>query len=231
MAPRGPFDLTFGGPVEGGRLRLTDFVGAHTNGLRRLHVVPGRGLGGRVVEQARPAAVKDYGVETSISHEYDVQVLGEGIRSVAAVPVVTGRTVRGVVYGAMRGTAELGDRAVDHLLAAARGLSLELRVRDEVDRRVEALVQQIPDPRVREQVLALARADESPRVDQHTTLSPREVDVLRHVALGRRTEEIARQLSLRPETVKSYLRSAATKLGTHSRYESMLEARRLGLLP
>ncbi len=61
-------------------------------------------------------------------------------------------------------------------------------------------------------------------------LSPRELDVLAQVALGCGNAEIARRLSLRPETVKAYLRSATGKLEVHNRNEAVVAARRLGLL-
>ncbi|MGW4247939.1 response regulator transcription factor, partial [Nocardia sp. NPDC004722] len=67
--------------------------------------------------------------------------------------------------------------------------------------------------------------------DDAVTLAPRELDVLAHVALGCTNLEAAQRLSVRPETVKSYLRSAMTKLGAHNRHEAVVRARRLGLLP
>ncbi|PRC62179.1 helix-turn-helix transcriptional regulator, partial [Mycobacterium sp. ITM-2017-0098] len=62
-------------------------------------------------------------------------------------------------------------------------------------------------------------------------LTPRELDVLVQVALGCTNVEAGQRLSLKPETVKSYLRSAATKLGTRTRYESVSRARLLRLIP
>ncbi|RDI43278.1 helix-turn-helix transcriptional regulator [Nocardia mexicana] len=67
--------------------------------------------------------------------------------------------------------------------------------------------------------------------DDAPPLAPRELDVLAHVALGCTNAEAAQRLSLRPETVKSYLRSAMTKLGAHTRHEAVVRARRSGLLP
>ncbi|WP_024799578.1 LuxR C-terminal-related transcriptional regulator [Nocardia sp. BMG51109] len=67
--------------------------------------------------------------------------------------------------------------------------------------------------------------------DEAPPLAPREVDVLSHVALGCTNAEAAQRLSLRSETVKSYLRSAMTKLGAHTRHEAVVRARRTGLLP
>ncbi len=62
-------------------------------------------------------------------------------------------------------------------------------------------------------------------------LSPRELDVLAMVAVGCGNAEAARRLGLLPETVKSYLRNAMRKLGTHGRVETIVTARRLGFLP
>ncbi|MFF9558802.1 LuxR C-terminal-related transcriptional regulator [Streptomyces albus] len=62
-------------------------------------------------------------------------------------------------------------------------------------------------------------------------LTPRELDVLSYVALGCTNAEAARHLSLEPETVKAYLRSATRKLGVHSRHHAVAAARRWGLLP
>ena len=62
-------------------------------------------------------------------------------------------------------------------------------------------------------------------------LSPRELDVLAMVAVGCGNAEAARRLGVLPETVKSYLRNATRKLGTHGRMETVVTARRLGFLP
>lgn len=62
-------------------------------------------------------------------------------------------------------------------------------------------------------------------------LSEREIDVLAQVALGCTNAEAGQRLGLLPETVKSYLRSAANKLGSHTRIEAVVAARSAGLLP
>jgi DNA-binding CsgD family transcriptional regulator len=73
-------------------------------------------------------------------------------------------------------------------------------------------------------------ARDARRDDLRPRLSRRELDVLREVALGCSNAEAAQRLSLRPETVKAYLRSASRKLGAHGRYQVVLAARRAGLL-
>jgi DNA-binding NarL/FixJ family response regulator len=49
------------------------------------------------------------------------------------------------------------------------------------------------------------------------TLTPREIDVLRLVAGGNANKEIAAQLSLTEETVKSHVRNILSKLGANDR--------------
>ncbi|WP_067687484.1 helix-turn-helix transcriptional regulator [Nocardia jejuensis] len=71
----------------------------------------------------------------------------------------------------------------------------------------------------------------TPFPDESIVLAPRELDVLSQIALGCTNMEAAQRLSLRAETVKSYLRSAMIKLGAHTRHEAVARARRLGLLP
>ena len=91
------------------------------------------------------------------------------------------------------------------------------------------------DATLRERLLSacgrLAALGAAPDAPPAVHLSAREVDVLTQVALGCSNRETATRLSLRPETVKSYLGSAMTKLDAHTRLEAVVRARRLGLLP
>jgi LuxR family transcriptional regulator, regulator of acetate metabolism len=249
--------VTFGGEVHGGDLLLTEFLGTRTSSMRGLAVRPSAGLGGATMVAGRPMSVADYRSAATITHDYDAPVLTEGIRSILAVPVVVEGRARAVLYGAYRAAAPVGDRTADLMIAAARRLSQELRIRDEVDRRLrmrEAQVANVAGARAEEvrevhaqlrrlaadpsappalraqlRVLAerLARGGSFPEV----TLSPRELDVLAQIALGCTNAEAAQRLSLKPETVKSYLRSASTKLGARTRHEAVSKARRSQLLP
>lgn len=61
-------------------------------------------------------------------------------------------------------------------------------------------------------------------------LSPRELEVLRQVALGRSNREIARELVVSEATVKTHLVHAFGKLGVDNRTAAVAAARRTGLL-
>jgi DNA-binding NarL/FixJ family response regulator len=72
-----------------------------------------------------------------------------------------------------------------------------------------------------------AGEDEVPRPDAHH-LTPRELDVLRLVAEGRRSNAIAVQLGISERTVRYHLTSLFTKLDVGSRTELVYAARQLG---
>ncbi|WP_438947313.1 response regulator transcription factor [Streptomyces griseus] len=125
--------MVFGGLLSDARhARIAELNGAQTTALRGLVISAGSGLGGKAIALSRPCAVTDYPSSRHISHEYDVAVAAEGLRSVVAVPVVVRRTVRGVLYGALRAPLTLGDRTFDAAVAAARDVEQALAVRDEV---------------------------------------------------------------------------------------------------
>ncbi|MEU0309860.1 MULTISPECIES: response regulator transcription factor [Streptomyces] len=259
--------VAFGGLLSDARhARIGELDGARTGALRGLVISAGSGLGGKAIALARPCAVTDYPASRHISHEYDTAVAAEGLRSVVAVPVVVRRTVRGVLYGALRTPVSLGDRTFDAAVAAARDVEQALAVRDEVrellaltreqaaagpgaapgawedvreaHRQLRALAPRVADPALRDALLAVcgrlasaSGARATPAAAVEVRLAPREVDVVACVAAGATNAAAARQLGLRPETVKGYLRSAMRKLGAHTRLEAVVAARRAGLLP
>jgi hypothetical protein len=136
VAEESGMPLTFGGEVHDDTLLLTEFFGARTSGMRGLAVLPSAGLGGATVVARRPMSVADYRRAATITHDYDGPVLQEGIKSILAVPVVVDGRSRAVLYGAYRAAAPIGNRTADLMIASARRLSRELRIRDEVDRRL-----------------------------------------------------------------------------------------------
>ncbi|MFJ5153821.1 response regulator transcription factor [Streptomyces sp. NPDC088353] len=253
--------VAFGGLVEPGRprVRISELTGTTTLALRALAVSSGNGLGGKAVALARPCAVTDYSLSPRISHEYDIPVAAEGLRSVLAVPVVVRRRVRGVLYGALRTAQPLGDRTLSAAVEAARdveqALVAEEQARDllaasraepapdpadgvaweqvrEAHAALRALAPRISDPGLRAELLdacGLLTTAAAPMAG--VSLAPREIDVLTCVAAGATNAAAATRLGLSPETVKSYLRAAMRKLGAHTRGEAVATARRAGVLP
>jgi DNA-binding CsgD family transcriptional regulator len=61
-------------------------------------------------------------------------------------------------------------------------------------------------------------------------LTPRQLEVLHHLAQGHSTTQIAEQLRIQPETVRNHVRGLLRALGVHSRLQAVSEARRRGLL-
>ena len=62
------------------------------------------------------------------------------------------------------------------------------------------------------------------------SLTPRERDVLRRVAAGVSSRDIARELGISYTTVRTHIRSLGRKLGVHSKLEATAKARELGLV-
>jgi len=75
-----------------------------------------------------------------------------------------------------------------------------------------------------------ARTSGSFALANGTSLSARELEVLRLIATGRSNTQIATDLFLSVGTVKTHTHSIATKLGTANRVETVAVARDLGLL-
>ena len=61
-------------------------------------------------------------------------------------------------------------------------------------------------------------------------LTPRETDVLRHLALGRSNRDIAASLDIGEETVKTHVANLLAKLGVENRAQATVEALRRGLV-
>jgi DNA-binding CsgD family transcriptional regulator len=255
LRAQGKFPVVFGGLRDDLGIRVTTTNGAKTASLTTIVVRPDRGLGGRAWSSGQPQAVPDYGRAAGITHEFDPQILGEGIIGLAVAPIMVRNRIAGLLYGGYRTELRNPDD-LDALGHEAGRLGQELLIRDLVDERIrvmrirEALTAAGPDqPDLSElfarlrQVAARTRdpetalelhelLDRKPAVrGQDRQLTARQVDVLALAALGLTNERIAASLALSPLTVKSYLRSSMARLGARTRYEAVIEARRLGILP
>jgi PAS domain S-box-containing protein len=61
-------------------------------------------------------------------------------------------------------------------------------------------------------------------------LTPRQLEVLHHLAQGHSTAQISTMLGIQPETVRNHVRGLLRTLRVHSRLEAVAEGRRRGLL-
>jgi DNA-binding CsgD family transcriptional regulator len=69
-----------------------------------------------------------------------------------------------------------------------------------------------------------------PRPARAPHLTPRQQQVLGHLAAGCSTDQITEQMGLSRETVRNHIRGVLAALGVHSRIEAVAKARKEGLL-
>ena len=136
LARRTRFPVAFGGLERNGAVHVSAVVGARTHHLDALVVEAGRGLGGRALVETRPRLALDYRTAKGITHDYDGMVLGEGIATLFAVPVVSGGRARGIIYCGSWSQAPVTDVTAKPAFDVAEDLATELRIREEVERRL-----------------------------------------------------------------------------------------------
>ncbi|TQO20731.1 regulatory LuxR family protein [Rhodoglobus vestalii] len=133
------FSLSFGGLISGTELTINAFSGARTGRLDGLQVRKERGLGGLAMAQKSPRFTRDYEHSPQITHDYDAPVLGEGVVSLLAIPIVASGTLRGLIYAGSHSLLMPDTVAARPAVAIADALGRELAIRDEVTRRLVAL--------------------------------------------------------------------------------------------
>jgi DNA-binding CsgD family transcriptional regulator len=246
--------LAFGGLVrDDGTVALERFAGPTVGALPGVELERGHGLGGKVVALTRTIAVNDYIATTHITHRYDRIIRAEGLRAMAAAPVVVARKPVAVLYGALRTTGLIGDRIQDAVTQEARALEQELavaRARAEPDpehaelvelkdrvrtahERLRMLAARVDDDELRAELRRAGDelAGDPPVALDAPRLTDRQLDVLSLVAGGRSNAAIGEALGLTPATVKSYMKSIMSTLGAGTRFEAVVLARRYRLLP
>lgn len=112
--------------------------------------------------------------------------------------------------------------------AGATGYLLKDTQAEELCRAIKAAAagQVQLSPQAAARLLREVRAPENPEA-----LTERESDVLRLLARGKANKEIARELDVGEQTVKSHVGHILAKLGVHSRTQAALHAVRIGLVP
>lgn len=139
LVTRTGLPVGFGGFERSGAVEVVSVVGNRTAHLTGLVVQPTRGLGGRALVERRPRLALDYRSSRNITHDYDRAVLGEGISTLFAVPVLVSGKARGVIYCGSWTRSAFGESTARSALQVASDLATELRVHDEVGRRMRAL--------------------------------------------------------------------------------------------
>ena len=264
----GTGDVVFGGTVDEGSVAVEAVAGADQDLLSSLIVSTGRGLGGRAMTEGTPQLTRDYEIDPYITHHYDEEVLGEGIRVLVAVPTLLGGEVTGMVYCGHRSDYDAAAPQTGDLVRRVRQLSVDLaRLAHRQEARggskseqsypdlepsgrealrhtyaeLRAIRSGILDDETREKlssvearladILSGHNSENYPSPVPAVRLSPRETDILSHVALGWSNARIADALSLRESTVKSYLNTAMVKLSARTRHEAVSIARSSNVLP
>ena len=152
LARRTRFPVTFGGLFDGGEVVVTSIFGNRTRSLEGLRVRLQRGLGGKAMTELRPRMTTDYRTSRQITHDYDGYVLGEGLGTLLAIPIVVAGRSRGVLYAGAWAEQSLEGVATAPAVDVAKDIAGELRIRDEVARRLDQMTATILPPSHREEL-------------------------------------------------------------------------------
>ena len=132
--------------------------------------------------------------------------------------------LRGLVdWGLIERVHQLGDRK-EYFVAHTSVWRMFEIIMKERRRREE------DEKRAREAAERQAKEEAERKAAAPHALSEREFEVLELLAAGRSNKEIASQLSVSPNTVKSHLAKLYSKLDVTRRTEAILKARELGML-
>ena len=126
------------------------------------------------------------------------------------------------------------DAFTKKMLGTQKASSYALEVLDKHGRRLKAEISSVrlSDGHHAVGVFGVVGIDPGPPVAPlvGTKLTPRQFEVLRHLAAGCMTSEMAAKMGVSPETVRNHVRGLLRALGVHSRLEAVIEARRRGLI-
>jgi two-component system, NarL family, response regulator LiaR len=129
------------------------------------------------------------------------------------------------------------DRNVAHAVAAARAGAAAWVAKEQDATEFEAVIRGVRrghswyPPDMLGEILRTLRADASREGTDLDALSSRETEVLRAMMTGRRGRQIAGDLHISADTVRTHAQNIYAKLEVHSRLEAVSVARSAGLEP
>lgn len=120
------------------------------------------------------------------------------------------------------------------LRAGAAGYLLKDTEPDELNRSLDRVLdgETVISPRLTNSLVAAVRSGDGKEVahDPLANLTPREREILRHIAMGRSNKLIARDLTISLDTVKLHVKNLLRKLEVTSRVSAAIVATRCGLV-
>jgi DNA-binding NarL/FixJ family response regulator len=131
------------------------------------------------------------------------------------------------------------DGATHALPAARAGVLGWIQTSEPVDRLCEAIrgvsrgEMWFPTPFVTAALSELMRDQDERDASRELigSLTPRELVILRHLAAGLSRSDIARELYIRPDTVRTHVHNLLHRLGVHDSVAAVAIARRAGVTP
>ena len=175
-----------------------------------------------LAERLRPdVVVMDVRMPLLDGIEATTRLAGAHVADPIKVLVVTTFNVDEYVYRALRAGASgflLKDASAQQLITAVRT----------VDRGDALLAPAVTRRLIGSHADRIRPMDTYPAVPEQ--LTPRELDVLRLIASGMSNSEIAAQLVIGSETVKTYVSRLLAKLGLRDRVHAVIYAYRIGLV-
>ena len=200
------------------------------------HTVVRQGLR-HILEQAPDISVVDEASESGEAlekvrrHRPDVAIVDVQLPGTSGIDLVReigdlGLETRSLILSAHRG----GDLVLRAIRAGAHGYLLKDIAGSALIEAIYALHrgEMVLHPIVSNDLATNLGGIKEEAVTQ--TLTARELDVLRLIALGLRNKEIARKLYLTEATVKYHVAHLLGKLGADSRTEALVNAQKLGIL-
>lgn len=176
-------------------------------------------------------AVEGDKVELATVYRPDVAVWDVGYEPLQHIDALSDLRDANLPVLALLADAARADELVPPLLGAGvRGVLPQETLAEALAAALHAVANNlfILDPAIA--TALLPAADTVPNAATRETLTPREIEVLNHIANGLPNKTIAGKLHISEHTVKYHVNAILTKLSAQSRTEAVVRATRLGLI-